>query len=90
MSKYTEQIFFVGNLKFDATEDDLAGVFRDNGYKVGTAKVARDKVSEKSMGFGFVTILVDDGDDPVKSMYGAEVNGRPIRVALSTSTRAPR
>jgi len=87
MSKYIEQTFFVGNLHFEATESDLTDAFRSHGYKVGTTKIARDKGSDRSMGFGFVTVLCDDEDAILGEMYGVEVLGRPIRVQVSTSMR---
>jgi len=85
--RFEEQTFFIGNLHFDASESDLTKVFRDNGYRVGTTKVAREKSTGRSMGFGFVTVLCDNSDDLLSVMYGVEVIDRPIRVQVSTSAR---
>ena len=88
MSQWQETVYFVGNVPFDATEPDLTEVFKAKGHRVSTVKIARDVDGVRSRGFGFVTILTDDPDAIIKDMYGVELNGRCLRVDVSTSKRS--
>ena len=44
---------YVGNLSFNATDDDIKSAFEAYGT-VETASIIRDKYSAQSRGFGFV------------------------------------
>lgn len=46
---------YVGNLTFDATENDLRDLFSELG-EVRDAAIISDKMSGRSRGFGFVTM----------------------------------
>eukprot|EP01128_Nolandella_sp_AFSM9_P001722 TRINITY_DN12042_c0_g1_i1.p1 TRINITY_DN12042_c0_g1~~TRINITY_DN12042_c0_g1_i1.p1 ORF type:complete len:153 (-),score=30.56 TRINITY_DN12042_c0_g1_i1:55-465(-) len=54
--------YYVGNIPFSATEDDLFNVFSPFG-KVGATKVIRDHNTGRSSGYGFVEMDVDEGKD---------------------------
>ena len=47
---------YVGNLSFDATQDDLRELFEGFG-QVESVSIITDKFSGKSRGFGFVEML---------------------------------
>lgn len=76
------QQVFIGNLQFDATEDDLREAFESEGLEVQSARIVRDVNNHnKSKGFGFVTLA--DGcstEDAIDRMNDYAVLGRKIRV----------
>lgn len=65
---------YVGNLSFDATDEDLMESFSAFGA-VSSARVIRDRYTERSRGFGFVEM---DNEDEAKTAI-AELNGKPIK-----------
>lgn len=71
--------FYVGNLDFSVTEDDLRGVFSEVG-EVGGVSIVTDNETGRSRGFAFVTMMDDDVTDKVLELDQREVNGRSINV----------
>jgi RNA recognition motif-containing protein len=71
---------YVGNLSFDATDDDLRDAFESFGT-VDTASVIRDNYSGRSRGFGFVE-MPDQGEAEaaISGLDGQEIAGRPVKV----------
>jgi RNA recognition motif-containing protein len=53
---------YVGNLSFQATDDDLSNIFSEIG-KVESARIIRDRDTGRSKGFGFVE-MSDDAARP--------------------------
>lgn len=78
-----EHAFFVGNLAFTASEDDVIGAFAALGLKVSVVVLPRDTDGVRNRGFGFVTALCDDAPAAVERLYGTEIGGRRIRVELA-------
>ena len=77
---------YVGNLSFDATEEDVRMVFEPFG-KVESAKIVQDKYSGRSRGFGFVEMpSEDEAKAAISGLNGKEVKGR----ALSVNEARPR
>lgn len=74
---------YVGNIPYRMTSDDLKAAFEPVG-EVVEAIVISDKMSGRSKGFGFVT-MVDDAvaAKAVEEMDGKEYEGRPIRVSIA-------
>lgn len=71
---------FVGGLSFDTDEAGLEKVFGKYG-NVCDVVVVKDRETQRSRGFGFVTFEnVDDAKDAMEAMNGKSVDGRPIRV----------
>ena len=70
----------VGNLSFDATEEDVRKVFEPFG-KVESAKIVQDKYSGRSRGFGFVEMpSEDEAKAAISGLNGKEVKGRALSV----------
>lgn len=67
--------FYVGNLSYQATADDLRKHFEP--HTVGDAKVIVDRDTGKSRGFGFVEI---EGDPRalIEEFDGSDIMGRSI------------
>ena len=71
---------FVGNLDWNATEDDLRTLFSPIG-EIEEAVIIKDRMSGRSKGFAFVTYVNDaDGDTAIQQLNGQEMNGRKIVV----------
>ncbi len=71
---------YVGNLSYDATEDDLRQAFEAHG-EVSSVAIIRDRATGKSRGFGFVE-MPDNGQAQaaIKALNLYEVRGRAITV----------
>ncbi len=71
---------YVGNLLLDVTEDDLRQVFEAFG-QVASVTIIKDKVSQKSRGFGFVEMPAKaEGQSAINDLNGKELKGRALKV----------
>ncbi len=72
---------YVGNLSFDATESDLSQLFAGIGA-VRVAEVVSHKDTEKSKGFGFVTMsTIDEAARAVEVLHDKDFMGRKLVVS---------
>ncbi len=82
---------FVGNLSYQATEDDLQSAFSQFGA-VDRVSIVRDRESGQSRGFGFVEMPnTEEASTAIMALNGREVKGRAIKVneARPREERAP-
>lgn len=71
---------YVGNLSFQATEDDLREVFAEYG-KVSRVSLPTDRETGRKRGFAFVEMEEEAQEDQaISELDGAEWLGREIRV----------
>lgn len=71
---------YVGNLVWDATSDDLYGLFQPHGA-VTEAQVITDRESGRSRGFGFVRMNEDaEAQNAIEALNGSMFKGRPLTV----------
>ena len=71
---------YVGNLSYEATEDDLRQAFEAFG-QVASATIIKDKFSGRSKGFGFVEMPTDsEAQSAIGELNGKEVKGRALNV----------
>lgn len=71
---------YVGNLSYNATEDDLRNAFSAYG-QVASVTIIKDKFSGESRGFAFVEMPSnDEGDAAIAGLNGADVKGRALKV----------
>jgi len=71
---------YVGNLVWDATQDDLYTLFQEYG-SVTRAQVIMDKETGRSRGFGFVEMGDDaEADKAIEALNNFSFNGRPLTV----------
>lgn len=76
---------FIGNLAWGVTDDKLKDAFTAFGEVTG-ARVVTEKGSGRSRGFGFVEFADDAAaDKAVAEMNGKDLEGRPIRVEVSSA-----
>ncbi len=71
---------YVGNLSYDATEDDLRQAFQAHG-EVSSVAIIMDRTTGRSRGFGFVE-MADNGQAQaaIKALNLFEIRGRAITV----------
>jgi len=73
---------YVGNLPWSIDDDGLQAMFAEHG-DVQSAKVIKDRETNRSKGFGFVEMDDDSGDSAISSLDGSEIDGRNIKVNKS-------
>jgi RNA recognition motif-containing protein len=77
----TTEKLYVGNLSFDAGESDLFDLFNGVG-KVQNAEIVAHRETEKSKGFGFVTMnSVEEAKRAVNELHDKEFMGRKLVVS---------
>jgi len=78
---------YVGNLAYEVTEDDLTASFSNAGTCV-SAKIIRDRYTNRSKGFGFVEMASEDeAQEAITKLNGVDLNGRKIMVNLARPER---
>lgn len=71
---------YVGNIDFKVSENDLMEIFEEFGA-VSSAKIIIDKFSDRSKGFGFVTMDNDEqANKAINELHGAEFKNRDMVV----------
>lgn len=71
---------YVGNLSYNATEDQLKNLFAEFG-DVASVRIIKDKFTGNSKGFAFVEMdSSDEAQDAISSLDGKEFGGRNLKV----------
>jgi RNA recognition motif-containing protein len=71
---------YVGNLSYDATQDDLTQVFAEYGT-VKSVQLPKDRETGRFRGFGFVEMGTDAEESAaIEALDGAEWMGRNLKV----------
>jgi len=71
---------YVGNLSYDATEDDLRQAFEEHG-QVSSVKVITDRETGRPRGFAFVEMPNDaEADAAIQALNLQEIAGRAVTV----------
>ncbi len=79
---------YVGNLPFQASENELQELFTNAGITVTTITLVRDRQTGDPRGFGFVEIANDEeAERAIQSLNGQELLGRRLVV---NEARPPR
>ena len=69
---------YVGNLSYDVTDEELGEAFSAFGT-VTSARVIRDRYTDRSRGFGFVEMSDDnEAETAIAELNGKPIKGRPI------------
>ena len=72
---------FVGNLSFEATEQDLHDLFSADGRKVERVSIITDRETGRPRGFAFVEMAsASDAEAAISAMDGKDLHGRALRV----------
>jgi RNA recognition motif-containing protein len=80
---------YVGNLPWSTTEEDLAEAFSAYG-NVESSRVAFDRETGRSRGFGFVEMADADAEKAMQALNGKDFGGREITVNEAMEKRARR
>ena len=71
---------YVGNLSFDATENDIQDMFAACG-PVQEVNLIVDRMTNRSRGFAFVTMATPEGAQAaITQLAGKNINGRDLTV----------
>lgn len=70
---------YIGNLPWSATEDDLTALVSPHAT-VLAARVATDRETGRSRGFGFVEVQDDQLEQAVEALQNVEMGGRLLTV----------
>lgn len=74
---------YVGNLTFDATENDLRDLFSEVG-EVRDASIISDKMTGRSRGFGFVTMAEASAAEAACEKFDkTDFQGRSLTVNIA-------
>ena len=72
---------YVGNLPFSTKDEDLSNLFQPFG-EVSSARVIKDRYTERSRGFGFVEMANDEeADKAIAELNGSSIEGRALKVS---------
>ncbi len=82
---------YLGNLPFNATEDQVATLFGVHGT-VDKVSLVNDRETGRPRGFGFVEMPTEAADRAIDALDGFEYEGRALRVneARDRGARPPR
>lgn len=74
----TKTLYF-GNLSWSATNEELAQAVGQHA-EVISARIATDRETGRSRGFGFVEVPTDKAQAVIDAMNGMDWGGRPLTV----------
>ena len=71
----------IGNLSWDTTEGDIEGHFSECG--VINVRLVRDKIEDRSKGFGYVEFNALEGLVKALELSGTQMSGRNVRISVA-------
>lgn len=72
---------YVGNIPYNATEEDLKGLFSEYG-EIESLKIIQDQFTDRSKGFGFIEMVNDeDAKKAIAALNGKDFMGKSLNVA---------
>jgi RNA recognition motif-containing protein len=76
-----ERKLYVGNIPYNATRDEIADLFGQNGLRVERVELKIDRETGQPRGFGFVTYCSEaDARRALDELQGATLHGRWLTV----------
>ena len=70
---------YVGNLKFNTSEQDLQSLFEQYG-QVHSVKLIKERESGRPRGFAFVEMDEDEAKGAIEALDGKDFQGRNLRI----------
>ena len=78
---------YIGNINYEATEEDLKNLFQQFGT-VDSVKIVVDRYTNQSKGFGFIEMPNNpDAETAISSLNNTEFMGRTIKVNKARERR---
>ncbi|KAI9153181.1 hypothetical protein LWI28_007315 [Acer negundo] len=75
-----EARLYVGNLPYTMTSSQLSEVFGEAG-RVLSAQIVYDRVTDRSRGFGFITLRsMEEAKEAIRLFDGSQIGGRTVKV----------
>jgi RNA recognition motif-containing protein len=72
---------YVGNIPYDATEEDLRQFFSEQG-EIESLKIIQDQFTDRSKGFGFIEMVnEEDAKKAIATLNGKDFKGKSLTVA---------
>jgi len=72
---------FVGNISFEASEQDLHDLFAADGRQVNSVSIVMDRDTGRPRGFAFVEMgSASDMNAAIDALDGKDLHGRELRV----------
>jgi RNA recognition motif-containing protein len=72
---------YIGNIAFDATEEDLRNLFSEYG-EIESIKIIKDQFTDRSRGFGFIEMVDEkDAKKAMAGLNGKDFMGKTLTVA---------
>ncbi len=72
---------YVGNIAFNATEQDLREFFSEYG-EIESLKIIKDNFTDRSKGFGFIEMADEnDAKKAIETLNGKDFMGKALTVA---------
>lgn len=82
---------YVGNLPHSVNDQDLVDWVTNEGFKVESARVIRDRATGQSRGFGFVELTQgEDLAQAIARLNGMQWEGRSLKVNEARPETGPR
>lgn len=71
---------YVGNLPYSITSSELSQTFSEAG-QVRSVEIVYDKLTDRSRGFGFVTMgNIEEAKEAIRTFDGSQIGGRTVKV----------
>jgi len=86
--RMTDNTIFLGNLPFDVSEQEVRDYAEDGSSSIKGVRLVRDRTTQRFKGYAFIEF--DDqimAKKFVKSKFGTQLRGRPVRVREMLETR---
>jgi len=77
---------YFGNLSFDKGKQDVETIFQDCGT-ITDIHIIRDRFTQRSQGYGFVTFATNEGKDKAILKNGQTFFGRQLKVNLEAKSK---
>jgi RNA recognition motif-containing protein len=72
---------YVGNIAYNATEEDLKELFSEFG-EIESLKIMKDQFTDRSKGFGFIEMVNEnDAKKAMATLNGKDFKGKSLKVA---------
>ena len=72
---------YVGNIPYDATEEDLRNLFAEYG-EIESLKIIQDKYTGRSRGFGFIEMTEEkDAREAIEKLNGKDFMEKTLKVS---------
>ncbi|MEK0084535.1 RNA recognition motif domain-containing protein [Benzoatithermus flavus] len=80
---------FVANFPYSTTSDELSGLFSTHG-NVLSVKIATDRETGRSRGFGFIEMGSEqEADNAIRELDGYQIGGRSLAVRVAEERARP-